>query len=65
MPAVSTKQRELFAIAEHTPEKLYKANKGLASLPKQTLHDFAATKGLKANKSLSVLGTGKRKAKAI
>ena len=50
MPAVSTKQRQLFAIAEHAPGKLHKENKGLAKLPKQTLHDFAATKGLGAKK---------------
>jgi len=65
MPAKSEKQRELFAIALHNPEKLHKENKGLAQLPTQTLHDFAATKGLKANKSLSVLGSGKRKARTL
>jgi len=46
MPAVSDKQRRLFAIAEHAPEKLHKENRGLAKLPKKTLHEFAATKGL-------------------
>ena len=50
MPAVSTKQRQLFAIAEHAPGKLHKENKGLAKLPKKTLHEFAATKGLGAKK---------------
>lgn len=43
MPAKSEAQRRLFAIAEHAPEKLYSANKALAKLPKQTLHDFAVT----------------------
>ena len=65
MPAKSPAQRELFAIAENEPGKLNKANAGLASLPKQTLHDFAATKGLKSSKSLSILGSGKRKARTI
>lgn len=46
MPAVSEPQRRLFAIAEHKPDELYKQNQGLAKLPKKTLHDFAATKGL-------------------
>ncbi len=44
MPAKSEKQRRLFAIAEHSPEKLYSRNKGLANLSKRTLHDFASTK---------------------
>ena len=47
MPAKSAAQRRLFAIAEHHPGMLYKRNRGLASLPHQTLHDFAATKNLK------------------
>lgn len=42
MPAVSRSQQALFAIAEHSPEKLHKENKGLAKLPKKTLHDFAS-----------------------
>jgi len=45
MPARSRKQQALFAIAEHEPEKLYPQNQRLASLPHQTLQDFAATKG--------------------
>lgn len=43
MPAKSQSQRALFAIAEHHPDELYAKNKSLASLPHQTLHDFAAT----------------------
>lgn len=54
MPAVSEPQRKLFAIAEHSPGKLYKANKSLAKLPKKTLHDFAATKGLGKKKPRTV-----------
>ena len=46
MPAVSEKQRKLFAIAEHAPGKLYAKNKGLAKLSKSTLHEFSSTKGL-------------------
>lgn len=44
MPSVSRSQRRLFAIAEHHPEQLYSANKGLAKLGKSKLHEFAATK---------------------
>ncbi len=44
MPAVSKKQREAMAIAEHHPEKLNKENKGLADMSKGQLHDFASTK---------------------
>ncbi len=43
MPAVSKKQRKLFAIAEHHPEQLYARNKGLASMGKEKLHEFAST----------------------
>lgn len=43
MPAVSAAQRRLFGLAEHDPEKLSPKNAGLAKLPQQTLHDFAAT----------------------
>ena len=46
MPSVSEPQRELFAIAEHHPEKLHAENRGLAKLPRKTLHEFASTKGL-------------------
>jgi len=54
MPAVSEPQRRLFALAEHHPSELYKANKGLAKLPHKTLHDFAATKGLGKKKAHNV-----------
>lgn len=43
MPATSQAQQRLFSMAEHNPGALYKRNKSLASLPKSTLHDFAAT----------------------
>jgi hypothetical protein len=47
MPAKSEKQRELMAIAEHHPEKIYKKNKGVTKMSHKQLHEFAATKGLK------------------
>lgn len=44
MPSVSKKQQEMFAIAEHTPGKLYSKNRGVLKMSHQQLHDFAATK---------------------
>lgn len=44
MPAVSQKQQEAMAIAEHHPEKLNEANKGMLKMSHQQLHDFASTK---------------------
>lgn len=43
MPAVSKSQQRLFGMAEHNPGALYSSNASLGKLPKQTLHDFAAT----------------------
>lgn len=43
MPAVSIKQRRAMAIAEHHPEQLHAANKGLLGMSHEQLHDFAAT----------------------
>jgi len=51
MPAVSEKQRQLFAIAEHHPEKLHKENKGVLSMSQKQLHEFASTKGLGKKKA--------------
>jgi len=45
-PAVSTKQRQLMAIAEHEPSKVHKANRGVLKMSKSQLHDYASTKGL-------------------
>lgn len=47
MPATSKAQRQLFAIAEHQPDKL-KNKKVLGSMSKEDMHDFASTpeKGL-------------------
>lgn len=47
MPARSKAQRQMMAIAEHHPDKLYARNKGVLEMSHSQLHDFAATKGLK------------------
>ena len=53
MPAKSKKQRRAMAIAEHSPSKLFKRNKGLKKMSKTQLHDYASTneKGLPAKKT--------------
>ncbi len=53
MPAVSQKQQQVMAIAEHEPEKLYSRNKGLTKMSHSQLHDFAATKRSKLPKKIS------------
>ncbi len=40
-PAVSKKQLIAMRIAEHTPDKLYKKNRGMLKMSKGQLHDFA------------------------
>lgn len=47
MPAKSTAQRELMAIAEHHPSMVKGKNRGVLKMSHSQLHDFAATKGLK------------------
>lgn len=44
MPAVSKKQREVMAIAEHHPEELKPQNRGLLAMSHKQLHEFADTK---------------------
>ena len=46
-PAISEKQRKAMAIAEHSPEKLYKRNKAMTKMSKKQLSEFArkSTKG--------------------
>ena len=44
MPALSKKQRELMAIAEHHPSKVSKKNRGVLKMSKKQLHDYASTK---------------------
>lgn len=53
MPAKSKKQRRLMAIAEHHPEDLHKKNRGVLSMSKEQMHDFAKTgeNGLPEKKS--------------
>jgi hypothetical protein len=46
MPAVSKKQRDAIAIAEHHPEKLYKRNRSLLKMSKEQLHEYAEAKGM-------------------
>lgn len=46
MPALSRKQQQLMAIAEHSPGKLYKKNRGVLKMNKSQLHDYSSTKGL-------------------
>jgi hypothetical protein len=61
MPSTSDKQRKLMALAEFHPDQVSKKNEGVLKMSKGQLSDFAATKGLKSNKALSVLSNGKRK----
>lgn len=44
IPAKSISQQQAMAIAEHSPEKLYKRNAALKAMSKSQLHDFASTK---------------------
>lgn len=44
MPSVSKDQQEAMAIAEHSPDKLYKRNSGLLKMSKPKLREFARTK---------------------
>jgi hypothetical protein len=44
MPAVSTAQRRLMAIAEHHPEQVNPENRGVLQMSHEQLHDFAAVK---------------------
>ena len=46
MPAKSVAQRQMMAIAEHHPSKLYGKNRGVLKMSHSQLHDFASTKGL-------------------
>jgi len=44
MPAKSKAQRQMMAIAEHHPEKLYRRNRGVLKMSKGQLSEFASTK---------------------
>ena len=45
MPAKSEKQRVMMAIARHHPKKLYKRNRGVLSMSKVQLSEFAHKSG--------------------
>ena len=47
----SEKQRKAAAIALHQPEKLHKKNRGMLSMSKEQLHDFASGPVKKSTKS--------------
>lgn len=44
MPAESTAQRRLMAIAEHHPEEVSAKNRGVLKMSHKELHEFADTK---------------------
>jgi len=44
MPARSQAQQRAMAIAEHHPEKLHAANRGLLAMTHEQLREFASTK---------------------
>ena len=62
MPAVSEPQRKLMAIAEHHPDQLHKENRGVLSMSKKQLHEFAATSGLGKKKKAHATLTKAKKA---
>ena len=53
MPAVTEKLREMMAIAEHHPEKLYKRNRGVLKMGHKKLREFARKSHSKHRKSRS------------
>jgi len=67
MPALSKKQRRMMAIAEHFPTKLYARNRGVLSMSKQQLSEFASTpeKGLPARKGLASRLTKRKKTRKL
>lgn len=50
MPATTEKQREMMAIAEHNPSKLYARNRGVLKMPTSSLREFAMGIGKKKKK---------------
>ena len=66
MPAVSQAQRKIFAIAEHSPEKLHKENRGLLGMSHEQLHEFADTKekGLPKHKGRKAMVVLAKRAKS-
>lgn len=53
MPAKSKAQRRLMAIAEHNPSSVFEKNKGVLSMSKEKLHDYALTKEKNLSKKMS------------
>lgn len=43
MPAKSVSQQQMFAIAKHSPKKLYKKNRSVLKMSKKELNKFAST----------------------
>lgn len=58
MPSKSIAQRQMMAIAKHSPGKLYKRNRAALSMTKEQLSDFASTKekGLPKRKKKKTTG---------
>lgn len=44
MPASSKAQQAIFAIGLHSPEKLHKKNRGILSMSRGDMSDYAETK---------------------
>lgn len=61
MPAKSKAMRRAAAIAEHHPGKLYKRNRGMMSMSKSQMHDFAATKEKGLPKKAKKRGRSRRR----
>lgn len=60
MPAQSAAQREMFAIAESHPEKLYARNRGALLMSRRQLHDFASTPEAGLPRKKGALGDRKK-----
>jgi len=62
MPAKSEAQRQMMAIAKHQPEKLYARNRGVLSMTKAQLDEYASTKekGLPKRKKKKTPGSRAR-----
>jgi hypothetical protein len=61
MPATSEKMREMMAIAEHHPSKLFARNRGVLKMSHSQLHDYASTKGLKKSNKMDAIRDGFKK----
>lgn len=59
MPAKSIAQQKLMGMALHNPKKIYRKNKGVLSMGKEDLQDFASTK--QTGLPMHILPTGLKK----